>query len=243
MRASIPYDVEDGRVPLAELGSYATMGRMNDWGVRADADGMVEVCSPFTSVSFTRVEAGDVDARQASFACQALQRRDRDIYDDARATFHGDTRTHEDRLKHALARRAGAALWLFRRDLRRPGHSCTGLAEGWSFHPACQVYNSDGHLSSLRVGTRTGQEVDITLRLHALEGGVFRMAAWVDVQVFHSGGTRTNGSYASDKTELDRALHAEMVALACRLAEESYVEEVTRAQARLNHLRGRLALV
>jgi hypothetical protein len=243
---STPYEIEPGRVPIGELGSYTTIGRMDGWGIRADADGTVEVRSPFGGLRFDLLPEADRDRRQALAACQALLRRDRDIYDEAQKTWSGDTRTFDDRLKAAEARRAGAALWLFRRDLRRHSHACPpeGVAAGWTFHPRCKVYNSDGHETDLTVGSRTGKELHVALGMHVLEGGVFRRQGWVDVQVFHDGGAvRTSGSFSEGRSELDRALHAEMVGLACRLAEEQQEAAVAREQAKLDHLRSRLALV
>jgi hypothetical protein len=237
----VPYNVEDGRVPLAELGSYATIGSLDGWAIRPDADGTVEVRSPFVGLYFGGLPEEDRDPRQTARACQALRRHDRDIYEHARSS-----RNPEADLRDAFARRAGAALWLYRRDLRRSTYACDsgGVAAGWTLHPRCRGYNSDAHEVDLTVGTRTGKELDVHLGMHVCERGVFRKAGYVEVLVYHDGGAvQTVGTFSQGRSDLDKALHAEMVSLACRLAEERQVAAVAREQARLDHLRSRLALV
>lgn len=233
----VPYNVKPGRVPLAELGAYATLGQKDGWGMRADGDGLIEVDSPFLAVAFRHLPNPDRDIQQARYACATLRMRDRELLESARY--------NTEHFKEACARRAGAALWLFRRDLRRFSHRCTGVAEGWSLHPTCQTYNDRAHEDSLSVGARTSKDLHLHLGMHLLQGGVFFAPGWVSLRApfARSGIGEAWSTSCADRTPLGAALHAEMVALACRLAEAQAEAKVAAAQTELGALREQLSRV
>lgn len=200
----------DGRVPIAELGGYANLGSFLGWGVSPDADGLVEVQTPFVGLCFSSTPEADLDGVMTRVAWNVLQKSDYDM-----DNYEGE------RLRSALARRAGAALWLSRRDERMfPSHQFGG----WTFRPMSSPSGMD-----LQVGE------NITLRAHVLLNGVFQTAAWLRIE--------SNGAMSSSFSKKDDQLHKELVAFACRLAELAGEAAVTRAQDQLDLLRSRLTSI
>lgn len=208
------HDIEEGRVPVSELGGYASLGACLGWGIYPDKDGMVEVRSPFDGLDFSSTP--EAEKMMAKMAWIALQMKDCVI-----DSFEGPYR--QDRIRLALARRAGAALWLYRRDVRTT--SSSQCAE-WTFYPMSKPDGMDLDLCA---------NGHIAIRAHALLNGTFQFIAWARI---HDG--------QADSCFLKMGVssgHKNLVDFACDLAEQEGEAKVRRAMAELDTLRSQLASV
>lgn len=206
----VPYDIEAQTVEVGALGSYAIVGKHAGWGIHS-RDGMVDVQSPFASQAYGSFSKETQDRLQVRHACDQLRK------------------TTSRPAPEAV--RAGAAMWLFQRDVRQMGH----YVGGWSFHPLCRGFNYDAQLPDISVHSGR-DELRISLRVHLLCEQVFVDLAFVDMWInHHTGEVRVRSNFAATN-ELEKALCTELQVFAGRLAVAD-----AKTQAAREHLLARLA--
>lgn len=253
------------RVPMRLLGAYATIGRMDGWGIypderyigpdrqrNYDLDALVTLETPFSGLCFDSCKSDEIrEQAMTHAACHRLRCRDSEIYKDVPLSPNArwsdaDRERHLQQAQESIQRRrqtrAGAAHWLFERDKLRLSFPCSGAAEGYTFSPLCKGYNADAAEFHLDVGSRTGQELHISVAVHVLLHGQFVMPANIWLEVPHRTKRQVvTGTFcrpfAGVADDVRLALRDDLTRLAKQMAIQSREREVARAQAAVDELR------